>query len=72
MTLEELRRQVADGTVDTVVPAMTDVQGRLQGKRLHAAHVLDEVLEHGAEACNLAAFESAVTDRERVRGFERL
>jgi len=52
MTLEELRQQVADGTVDTVVLAMTDMQGRLQGKRLGAAHFLDEVLEHGAEACN--------------------
>jgi len=52
MDLEELRRQVADGTVETVVLAMTDMQGRLQGKRLHAAHFLDEVLDHGAEACN--------------------
>ena len=52
MNLEELRRQVAEGTVDTVVLAMTDMQGRLQGKRLHAAHFLDEVLDHGAEACN--------------------
>ena len=72
MTLEELRRPVADGTVDTVVPPTTDMQGRLQGKRLHASHVLDEVLEHGAGACNLAAFESAATDWEGVRGFERL
>jgi glutamine synthetase len=52
MNLEELRRQVADGTIDTIVLAMTDMQGRLQGKRLHAAHFLDEVLDHGAEACN--------------------
>ena len=28
------------------------MQGRLQGKRLTARHFLDEVLEHGAEACN--------------------
>jgi glutamine synthetase len=38
--------------VDTVVLALTDMQGRLQGKRLSAQHFLGEVAEHGAEACN--------------------
>ena len=52
MTLDELREAVAEGRVDTVVLAMADVQGRLQGKRLSAAHFLDEVLAHGAEGCN--------------------
>ncbi len=52
MTLEELRGQVDDGTVDTVVLALTDMQGRLQGKRLDARHFLETVVEHGAEACN--------------------
>ena len=32
--------------------AIGDMQGRLQGKRLTAAHFLDEVAEHGAEGCN--------------------
>jgi glutamine synthetase len=31
---------------------MTDMQGRLQGKRLTASHFLDEVVEHDAEGCN--------------------
>ncbi len=52
MTVEELRQEVADGTVDTVVLAIADMEGRLQGKRLTAAHFLDDVLEHGAEGCN--------------------
>ncbi len=52
MTLEELKQAVAAGTIDTVVLAMTDMQGRLQGKRLTAGHFLGEVLEHGAESCN--------------------
>jgi glutamine synthetase len=43
---------VHDGTVDTVLLAMTDMQGRLQGKRMAATHFLAEVLEHGAESCN--------------------
>jgi glutamine synthetase len=43
---------VERGAVDTVVLALTDMQGRLQGKRLSAQHFLGEVAEHGAEACN--------------------
>jgi glutamine synthetase len=52
MTLEELRAQVEQGEVDTVLLALTDMQGRLQGKRLTARHFLAEVAEHGAEGCN--------------------
>jgi glutamine synthetase len=52
VTLEELTDAVARGTVDTVLLAMTDMQGRLQGKRLTATHFLSEVAEHGAESCN--------------------
>jgi glutamine synthetase len=52
LTLEELRAAVASGAVDTVLLALTDMQGRLQGKRLTATHFLDAVVEHGAEACN--------------------
>ncbi|HEV3284390.1 MAG TPA: glutamine synthetase family protein [Solirubrobacteraceae bacterium] len=52
MTLDELTEAVALGTVDTVVLAMTDMQGRLQGKRLTGTHFLNEVVEHGAEGCN--------------------
>ncbi|HUA12489.1 MAG TPA: glutamine synthetase family protein [Solirubrobacteraceae bacterium] len=52
MTLEELRRAVEAGEIDTVLLALTDMQGRLQGKRLTASHFLAEVAEHGAEGCN--------------------
>ena len=52
LTLEALRREVAEGFIDTVVLAMTDMQGRLQGKRLDARFFLEHVLEHGTEACN--------------------
>jgi glutamine synthetase len=52
VTLDELTEAVALGTVDTVVLAMTDMQGRLQGKRLTGTHFLNEVVEHGAEGCN--------------------
>jgi glutamine synthetase len=51
-TVEELRVAIDSGSVDTVVLALVDMQGRLQGKRLHAAYFLDEVLAHGTEACD--------------------
>ncbi|MGG5258459.1 glutamine synthetase family protein [Phycicoccus avicenniae] len=52
MTLEQLRTDIADGTVDTVIVAFTDMQGRLQGKRIHGAFFLDHVLDAGTEGCN--------------------
>src|SRR4051812_25780088 len=51
-SLEGLQAAVDEGAVDTVVLAFTDMQGRLQGKRLTASHFLGEVVHHGAEACN--------------------
>ncbi|WP_067542404.1 glutamine synthetase family protein [Nocardia crassostreae] len=48
----ELVRLVDAGTVDTVLMAMTDMQGRLQGKRCSARYFVEEVLEHATEACN--------------------
>jgi glutamine synthetase len=52
LEVAELEALVDAGEVDTVVACLTDVQGRLQGKRLHARYFLDEVLGHGTEACN--------------------
>src|SRR5690349_14965654 len=52
LSLEELAGLVRRGAVDTVLLALTDMQGRLQGKRLTATHFLDEVAHHGAEGCN--------------------
>jgi glutamine synthetase len=52
LTVEALRTGVTDGTIDTVVVALVDLQGRLQGKRLDARYFLDDVLAHGTEGCN--------------------
>ncbi len=52
MTLETLTEQVERGEIDTVLLALTDMQGRLQGKRMTARHFLEEVVEHAAEGCN--------------------
>src|SRR5579875_574927 len=52
LTLDGLRSRVEAGEIDTVLLAMCDMQGRLQGKRLDAKHFLSDVVEHGAEGCN--------------------
>ncbi|MEU7995126.1 glutamine synthetase family protein [Micromonospora sp. NPDC049060] len=52
LTLEQLRVAVAEGEIDTVVLALVDMQGRLQGKRFHAPYFLDQVAAHGSEGCN--------------------
>ena len=52
LSTEELRLAVDAGTIDTVVLAIVDMQGRLQGKRLHAQFFLDEVVRHATEGCN--------------------
>jgi glutamine synthetase len=67
VTVEELKKAVADGAVDTVLLAIADMEGRLQGKRLTASHFLDDVLEHGAEGCNYLL--AVDVDMETVGGY---
>jgi glutamine synthetase len=68
LSLEELRVSVAAGDTDTVIVALTDMQGRLQGKRFHARYFLDEVVPHSTEAC---AYLLAVdTEMNTVDGYE--
>ena len=52
LTLEHLRVLIHEGEIDTVIMAFTDMQGRLQGKRLHARYFLDIALSSGTEGCN--------------------
>ena len=52
LTMDALRERIDAGEVDTVVLAFTDMQGRLQGKRLHGRYFLDHVVGHGTEGCN--------------------
>ncbi|GIH13659.1 glutamine synthetase family protein [Rugosimonospora africana] len=52
LSIEALRVEVDAGAIDTVVVGIVDMQGRLQGKRFHARHFVDEVLAHGTEGCN--------------------
>ena len=52
LSVHDLRRRINEGEIDTVVVAFTDMQGRLQGKRMHAVYFANHVLEHGTEGCN--------------------
>jgi glutamine synthetase len=52
LALDQLGNLVAAGEVDTVIVAITDMQGRLQGKRCSARFFLEEVAPHSAEGCN--------------------
>ncbi|MGH3859580.1 glutamine synthetase family protein [Actinokineospora sp.] len=52
LSVARLRELVESGEIDTVLVAMTDMQGRLQGKRCSARYFLNEVLHHATEACN--------------------
>ncbi|MDH6236537.1 glutamine synthetase [Cryobacterium sp. CG_9.6] len=52
LTLEDLAALVADRSIDTVIVAFTDMQGRLVGKRLSARLFVEDAAAHGAECCN--------------------
>ncbi len=66
LTLEELR---SDPSIDTVIMAFTDMQGRLLGKRLHRDFFFEQVEHgHGTEGCNyLLALDM---EMEPVPGYE--
>jgi glutamine synthetase len=59
---------VRDGSVDTVLVAMTDMQGRLQGKRCAAEHFLHDVVGHGVEACDYLL--GVDVDMDTVAGYD--
>src|SRR6201991_3296563 len=68
MNLDELRAEASAGRTDTVLLVLTDMQGRLQGKRMTARHFLEGVVEHGAEACNYLL--AVDVDMNTVEGYE--
>jgi glutamine synthetase len=68
LSLDDLRKEGEDGTIDTVVTAFTDMQGRLFGKRIEIDYFLDEAVDHGVEGCNyLLALDM---EMEPVPGYE--
>jgi glutamine synthetase len=68
LSLDELKAEAESGTIDTVVTAFTDMQGRLFGKRIQIEYFLDEVVDHGVEGCDyLLALDM---EMEPVPGYE--
>jgi glutamine synthetase len=67
LTLDQLSELAADGTVDTVIIAIADMQGRLQGKRCSARYFLEEVVPYNAEGCNYLL--AVDVDMKTVDGF---
>ncbi|MBA5778838.1 glutamine synthetase [Stappia sp. F7233] len=51
LTFEELKQAVAEGTIDTVIAALVDMQGRLMGKRFHAQYFVESAYEE-THSCN--------------------
>lgn len=68
LSIEQLKAAVASGEIDTVVVAMTDMQGRLTGKRVHGEFFVNEVLAHGTEGCNYLL--AVDMDMNTVQGYE--
>ncbi|WP_134766079.1 glutamine synthetase family protein [Nocardioides sp. 1609] len=52
LSMGDLVGRIEAGEIDTVVVAFTDMQGRLQGKRLHGRYFVEHVVGHGTEGCN--------------------
>ncbi len=51
LSFADLKKAVAQGEIDTVIMAQTDMQGRLMGKRFHAQNFLDTAHKE-THSCN--------------------
>ena len=74
LTTDQLNELIDDGTIDTVIVAFTDMQGRLVGKRASARLFKEEISSHGAECCNylLAVdVEMNTVDGYRISSWEK-
>jgi glutamine synthetase len=52
INLDDLKRLIADGAIETVIAVFPDMYGRLVGKRFVAQYFLDDVAGHGMHACD--------------------
>ncbi len=66
LSLEQLKTYVEEGSVDTVMVAMTDMQGRLMGKRFQAEFFLESAWEE-THCCNYLL--ATDFDMETVAGY---
>jgi glutamine synthetase len=66
-TRDELKGLVEEGDIDTIIVAITDMQGRLQGKRLDASYFFDELADGVVEGCSYLL--ASDVDMRTVDGF---
>ncbi|WP_443021155.1 glutamine synthetase family protein [Shinella sp. YE25] len=50
-SFDDLKKDVAEGRIDTVLACLVDMQGRLMGKRFHAQYFIDSAHEE-THSCN--------------------
>lgn len=67
-TMEWLRQQIGEGTIDTVLVAFPDQFGRLMGKRCTGSYFLERLLGSGVEFCNYLL--TTDLDMNPLPGFE--
>jgi glutamine synthetase len=51
ISVANLKRAIDDGSVDTVISAICDMQGRLVGKRVTGQFFVEHCLDHGTHFC---------------------
>lgn len=68
LSIDDLKKAVANHEIDTVVVGATDMQGRLQGKRIHAPFFIEDTVKHGTEGCNYLL--AVDIDMNTVQGYE--
>ncbi|MGA1293552.1 MAG: glutamine synthetase family protein [Candidatus Nanopelagicales bacterium] len=67
LKVAQLEADIKSGKIDTVIVGITDMQGRLQGKRMHAPFFLKDTMIHGTEGCNYLL--AVDVDMNTVSGF---
>jgi len=67
LTRDELLGKIRAGEIDTIILAITDMQGRLQGKRLDATYFADEIGDAPVEGCSYML--ASDVDMRTVDGF---
>lgn len=67
LKIQDLRKLVRNGLCDTVLTVFPDMQGRWMGKRVTGRYFLEQVVEHGVEACNYLLTVDA--DMDPVQGY---
>ncbi|MCP4432667.1 MAG: glutamine synthetase [Gammaproteobacteria bacterium] len=67
LTLEQLRKEVTSGHIDTVLACQVDMQGRLMGKRFHAQFFVDHAWQE-THSCNYLL--ATDMEMETVEGYK--